>query len=252
MIKLFVTDIDGCLTEPFTVPNLKILSQIRVLNELSRSDDLVPPLTLCTGRPQPYAEAIAQWLNIRLPIIFESSALYQLKDNRIILPEEFTDEVKKQVAKLQLWIREHVIPQFAGMELEFAKQMDAGVIHTNSEIIAEAYEQIAEYVSLEYPGFEVHKTPVSINTILSGNNKRKGMEQLAHHIGVDVSEIAYIGDSSGDIPALEIVGHPFAPKNADGEVKKMSQVLDFEETQVILELYNQIIESNRKAKAVKT
>ncbi|MDZ7714585.1 MAG: HAD-IIB family hydrolase [Balneolaceae bacterium] len=249
MIKLFVTDLDGCLSEPFEVPNLQTLSKIRALNELSAADESVPPLTLCTGRPQPYAEAVAQWLGIRLPIIFESSGLYKLKDNQIILPPEFSDETKNQIAELQLWIREEIIPQFPGMELEFAKQMDAGVIHRDKEIIAQAYEQIQAYVLKNYPDFEVHKTPVSINTMLSGNNKRKGLEQLSHHIGVDLDDIAYIGDTSGDIPALEIVGYSFAPKHADEKVKEICRVLDFKETEVVLELYKLLIEANKDTKA---
>ena len=250
MIKLFVTDIDGCLSEPFKVPDLRILSEIRALNELSKTNDNIPPLTLCTGRPQPYAEAVAQWLNIRLPIIFESSGLYNLKDNQIVLPPEFSDGVKKQVAKLKLWIRKEIIPQFPGMELEYSKQMDAGVIHTDSKIVAQAFEQIRSYVSTTYPNFEVHKTPVSINTMLSGNNKRKGMEQLSNHVGVELNHIAYVGDTSGDIPALELVGHPFAPVHADEKVKEISQVLDLGETEVVLELYNMLIEANKESKAV--
>ena len=250
MIELFVTDIDGCLTYPFKAPNLKTLLKIRELNDLSRTDDYIPPLTLCTGRPQPYAEAVAQWLDIKLPIIFESSGLYELENNRIVLPAKFSDDIEKQVVALQGWIQEEILPQFPGMELEFAKRMDAGVIHNDSKVIDQAFEIIQNYVLLNYPEFEVHKTPVSINTMFSENNKKVGLLQLSKYTGVSLDDIAYIGDTSGDIPALEIVGYPFAPKNADKKVKEVCKVLDFEETEVIHELYNLLVEANKESKAI--
>src|SRR5690625_6841963 len=72
MIKLFVTDLDGCISYPYRTPNWDAIQEIRDLNIASRSNPEIPPLTICTGRPHPYAEAVAQWLDVRLPFVFES------------------------------------------------------------------------------------------------------------------------------------------------------------------------------------
>src|SRR5690625_6436425 len=75
MIKLFVTDLDGCISYPYRTPNWEAIQEIRDLNIASRSIPEIPPLTICTGRPHPYAEAVAQWLDVRLPLDRKSTRL---------------------------------------------------------------------------------------------------------------------------------------------------------------------------------
>lgn len=83
MIRLFVLDIDGCISHPFETPDWESISEIRELNRLSREVEEIPSLSLCTGRPFPYAEAVAQWLDIRLPFVFESAVLFEPDTHRV-------------------------------------------------------------------------------------------------------------------------------------------------------------------------
>lgn len=246
MIKLFITDIDGCLTKPFEAPDWELISAIRQLNIKSKRTQEIPPITICTGRPQPYAEAVAQWLDVRFPIVFESSGLYYLKENRIELHEDFSEDAREKVDELKNWLLNNIISSYSGMELEFAKIMDAGLIHTDMKVIDEVVPRIKSFVASHYPDFEVHKTEVSVNTLLKSSNKKKGILQLCKHIGVTPEEVAYIGDSSGDIPALEIVGHAFAPANAHINVKKVEgiSICSSSITQAVLDVYRGLIREN--------
>ena len=246
MIKLFITDIDGCISTPFKAPDWELLSQIRRLNEQSLHDMAVPSLSICSGRPFPYVEAVAQWLGIDNPVVFESAGLYELETNKVEFLSEFDDEAEQQVRDLQKWLRDELVPEYPDLVIEFTKKMDAGVIHLEKRVIEEIFPIVKDFVSDHYPRFEVHNTEVSINIILKENNKRNGILALCDRLNIDAEEVAYIGDSSGDIPGLQIVGHAFAPANASAEVKKEAEVLDAEVTKAVLQAYRQIIQKNRE------
>ena len=245
MIKLFITDLDGCLTKPFHTPNWDHISEIRRLSILSREDDAIPPISICSGRPLPYVEAVAQWLDIRVPVVFENAGLYELSSYNIQVAAVFDEQAKEEVAELKSWLRSEIIPRYDGMELEFFKLMDAGLIHVDKEVIDDAFPRIVDHISDAFERFEAHKTDISINIILKENNKRDGIKMLCKAMDIEPSEVAYIGDSSGDIPGLQLVGHPFAPKNAIAPVKEVAEEIDLEVTEAVVEVYRRIVEHNR-------
>ena len=45
------------------------------------------------------------------------------------------------------------------------------------------------------------------------------MVWLAEKCGISLSEIAFVGDTGGDVGALKIVGASFAPANATNDAK---------------------------------
>ncbi|MBI9050883.1 MAG: HAD family phosphatase [Anaerolineaceae bacterium] len=56
-----------------------------------------------------------------------------------------------------------------------------------------------------------------------GVNKGNALKFYANHVGLDLSQIAAIGDQTNDIPMLEIVGLPIAMGNAPDEVKSFAE-----------------------------
>ncbi|WP_372637017.1 HAD hydrolase family protein [Fodinibius sp.] len=246
MIKLFITDIDGCVSTPFISPDWNLLSEIRRLNDQHVNDIAVPPLTICSGRPLPYVEAVAQWLNVNYPAVFESAGVCSIENYEVQFLPVFDEKAEQQVDELKAWLEREIIPEYPGMILEFTKKMDAGLIHPKKEVIDDAFPAIKEYVADGYPIFEVHKTEVSINIILADNNKENGILRLCELLDIAPREVAYIGDSSGDIPGLKIVGQPYAPSNAVAEVKEHAEVLDAKVTEAVLMAYNRIIQKNRE------
>jgi hydroxymethylpyrimidine pyrophosphatase-like HAD family hydrolase len=93
--------------------------------------------------------------------------------------------------------------------------------------------------------FEVHVTDVSVNVILKKTNKGQGIRNLCEKLNIGLDEVAYIGDSSGDIPGLEIVGKSYAPKNAKEYVKEIVDSVTQEATLGVLEVYEELIAANR-------
>lgn len=246
MIKLFITDIDGCLTTPFEAPDWELLSQIRRLNQQSIHDMAVPPLSICSGRPMSYVEAVAQWLDIDKPAAFENAGIYKLATNEVQFLPAFDEQAEQKVQMIKQWLQDEIIPRYNGMFLEFTKKMDAGIVHSRKEIIDEVYPPVVDYIEEHYSKFEVHKTDVSINIILSDNNKKYGIEELCALMDIQPEEVAYIGDSSGDIPGLKIVGHAFSPLNASDAVKQETEVLEGYATEAVLMAYRNLIEDNRE------
>ncbi len=245
MIKLFVTDLDGCISYPFRTPKWDVLAKIRELNIQSRTDSMIPPLTICTGRPYPYAEAIAQLLDIRDPFVFESAGLFIWEDLRIKTALDNENEQLEPIQEIRKWILSNILPDFPTASIEFTKKMDAGIVATEKAIIDQIHPLIIEKVRNEFPELEIHVTDVSVNVLIRDNNKLQGMKLIAEHLGLDLKEIAYIGDTGGDIPALEAVGMPFCPSNATRGVKKISKNLSVETTEAVLAAYEEIISYNR-------
>lgn len=245
MITLFITDIDGCLAHPFESPDWEIISQIRELNRQSKTDDTIPDLSICSGRPLPYVEAVAQWLDVTAPVVFESGGVYELAENRLHVDGVLDDDAKKQVDELKQWVREEILAAYPDGMIEFSKMMDAGFIHPEPETVYKAYDIIKRFVNDHYPDFEVHHTDVSVNVILSRNNKRAGIRRICSLMGITPSEVAYIGDSSGDIPGFEIVGKAYAPENAKPDVKKVADVIPETATKAVLEAYSRVIHANK-------
>lgn len=246
MIKLFVTDLDGCISYPFKTPDWKAINEIRKLNHESRTSDVIPPLSICTGRPFPYAEAVAQWLDVRLPFIFESAGLFMWDGHRIETALKNEAEDLEPIRQMRKWLHDEIIPQFDGAVIEFTKMMDAGIVCPDENIVNKIHSLVLKKVDEKYPDLEVHATEVSVNILMPGNDKLQGMKLLGNATNVSLNEIAYIGDSSGDVPALKEIKMPFAPKNAHPVAKGSGVELPFETTEAVLEAYRRVIDYNKR------
>ncbi len=245
MIKLFVTDLDGCISYPFKTPKWETIRQIRELNIQSRQDEHIPPMSICTGRPYPYAEAVAQWLDIRLPFVFESAGLYIRNENRIHSALKNTAGELDPINAMRDWMRERIVPEFPSANIEFTKRMDAGIVSPEKEVIDRIIPIVQEKMTMDFPQLEMHTTDVSVNVLMPGNNKLQGMKLLAENLNISLENIAYIGDTGGDVLALEAVKLPFSPKNATAAVRKVSTNFDVETSDAVLKAYQKVIEYNR-------
>lgn len=250
MIKLFVLDLDGCVTHPFKTPHWESISKVRDYNLQSRIDPSIPGLSICTGRPYPYAEAVAQWLDIDLPIVFESGGGIYHPADQIISFSPYYDEYSQEVESLKTWADELVRDAYQDVLIEFTKKTDIGFVHNDHNKIQQILELAEQYVGSNYPMFEVHHTEVSVNVILSKCNKGHGLRWLSDVTGISLDNMAYIGDSSGDVSALKLVSKPFSPSNASSSASSVSKQLPFETSQAVLSAYEELIEYNRALIAI--
>ncbi len=244
MIKLFVSDLDGCISHPFKTPSWEAINKLRELNILSRSQTEIPPLTLCTGRPFPYAEAVAQWLDIRLPFVFESAGLFFWDGFRIETALSGLDGTLTPIIEMKRWLQKEVLPKYPEAILEFTKMMDAGIVCADEDIVNDIHGLVLKKVSESFPDMEVHTTEVSVNILMPGNDKLQGIKLIGNALDIELDEMAFIGDSSGDVPALKNVKMPFAPANARQIAKEHAEVLSGTTTDAVVEAYEKIIAYN--------
>jgi len=222
MIALFVSDIDGCLAEPYQPYQLEELRSLRDLAH--RSGELgsttpYPALSLCSGRAYPYVEAVSQMLGLRVPVLFESGGgLFDPVSATITWNPAFTPAVEEQLRSLQDWFRSDLLPG-SGLMFDHAKRTQVGVIGPDPEEVHALVPTVEAYVTEHLPALRVFHTPVSIDVVPPELTKKQAMHWLSGLTDTPLEGMAYIGDSNGDIEALQTVGFGFAPANAAASVR---------------------------------
>jgi len=215
MIKLFVSDIDGCLAmpyEPFRV------DRIQALMERIHAAD-TPAFSLCSGRAYAYVEAMTQLLGLTSPTLFESGAgMFDVTTGQSTFHPSFTENLRRDVRDIQTFMDE-VISRYPGLSMDYAKLTQGAAAGRQEYGLYDALAEIKEFVDREFPHFNTFHTHISIDVVPNGLTKAEGITWLADHMGLKLEEIAFIGDTNGDLPALEIVGRSFAPANGQDAVK---------------------------------
>ena len=238
MIQLFVSDIDGCLSEPYQPMNLPLLADIAQLvaegGQLG-SHPVIPAFSLCSGRPMTYVECITQLLGVQMPVLFESGGgMFDPVKAQVTWHPNLTPEVKEQVREVTLWLEKDCVPG-TSLVLDYAKRAHAGVIAPDPEEILRTVPIVSQFVETSGLAFDVFPTHLSIDVIPRGISKENGMQWLASALSLDLGKIAYIGDSLGDLQALRIVGASFAPENAKNVVNEEVSLVTSTHTQGVLD-----------------
>ncbi len=248
-VRLFVSDIDGCLGEPYQAFHLPSVNR---LAELARSggrlgtSDRYPAFSLCSGRPFPYVEALSQTLGLVVPVLFESGGgMFDPVSARVVWHPSFTDDLREEVVALGRWMIEHCIPG-SSLLFDFAKRTQPGMISPYPEEILRWAPVVEEHVAVHHPRLTVHRTHLSIDVLPEGIGKQIGMAWMADHLGVSLDAIAYIGDSGGDIEALAAVGTSFAPENAIDAVKSVVQRVTAPRIAGVVEAYEACVTHNAR------
>jgi len=74
-MKLVVLDCDGVISAGENQPfDLSVFKRMAYINRLARYDRSVPAITLNTGRPSPYVEAVLQAIDGWQPCLYENGA----------------------------------------------------------------------------------------------------------------------------------------------------------------------------------
>ncbi len=226
-VHLFVTDIDGCLSEPYQAFRLGPLQELAELSAGITVDDrstALPALSICSGRAYPYVEAMTQLLGLCSPVLFEAGGgLFDPVRARWSWNPDFSDELAHDIREVQSWLVTEVMPGTA-LDVDHAKRTQASVAGPVLEEVRRAVPRVEEFVGKSFPHLLVAHTDISIDVVPRVLNKASGMRWLADTLGITTEEMAFIGDTNGDIPALELVGYSFAPLNATDPVRKTAKI----------------------------
>lgn len=242
MIQLFVSDIDGCLAEAYRPYDLPAFAQLRESSLKAGKLKEVPgrpAFSLCSGRAYGYVEAISQALGLQTPVLFESGGgIFDPVDVRVTWHPAFTEEVESQIYAVGKWLKSEILPG-STMMYDYGKRTQAGIIGPDMEEVFSLEPRVREYVAANYPSLNVLHTSVSIDVVANGVTKLDGLEWLCDRLGLTLAEIAYVGDTHGDIPALQAVGASFAPSNATDDVKAaVNHVTNSPLIQGVIEAYD--------------
>jgi len=215
VVELFVTDIDGCLAEPYRPYDLEGLDALR----RHANEDQAPALSICSGRAYPYVEAMTQALALTTPVLFEAGGgRFDPVAAQTTWSPHLTDEMEAKLNTVQRWFLSECVPG-TSVSLDHAKRTQAGVVSPEVEEIRALRPRTEQFVAENAPGLHVFSTDVSVDVVPPGITKRAGLEWLAEHLGLGLDDIAYIGDADSDLEGLSAVGVSFAPANAPEPVR---------------------------------
>ena len=240
-MQLIVADIDGCISPEASVAwDLEKFARFAAFaRDAAARRDGLPPLTLCTGRPQPYAEVLAKIFDIRLPIVCENGAvLYTLTDNRSRFGPGVTDAKIASLRAVRGFIETELFPKFPEAVYQFGKEAQLSVFSARPEIFVAMQEAIEAFVAREkHEPLIISPSHFYLNISMEGVNKGTTLRALFEELGVSGAEAAGIGDTVGDLPLREAVGFFACPANAQPEIKAVADyVSPFEDIAGMLDI----------------
>lgn len=222
-LRLILSDIDGCISpEESRAWDAEPFARFMALSHAASAGTIpLPPLTLCTGRPQPYVEALMKILDIRFPAICEAGAvLYSLQDNRARLAPEITAERLRGLHALRRHVLDVIVPSVPGLVYQFGKEAQLSLYSESPECFDEIAEKLHAFAS-ETPGLEIVVTPSHyyLNIDLAGVSKGRAITGLLHSLELTRDEAAGIGDTLGDLSIRDAVAFFACPANAVPEIQ---------------------------------
>lgn len=244
LIKVYACDIDGCLAAAAHADyDLELLGRMADHNRRSGSDETVPALTLVTGRPHAYVDAVTQLLAIDLPVSFENGAgLATRRPYRAWL----RDDLGSAVGELKAF--GEVVEQRPGLTLQLGKEASLSVFPLEVGRDLDDLEREVRDL-LDDGGFSLLLDPSTdcVNVLVPGVDKRSGFDWLLEELGVDARAVAGIGDSVGDLGWLQRCAVSIAPANAVPEVRAGAHLkLNGQDVAAALAGYEELIAANRR------
>jgi len=214
-------DVDGCLMpEGQEAADIEALVPIAAYNASAQRDADRPVIVPCTGRPQPYAEAVCRLLGCHaLPAICENGAWsYDFASHRWTMAPNITNEDLRAVREVESWVVRELGPK--GCDLQLGKTASATIFHDDpSWLEAEVVPVLKELIDQKRWPMRVSMTWTCINVDLNHVSKGHAIERLMREHGLVRERVAGIGDTMGDLLMRERVAWFGCPANADENLK---------------------------------
>ena len=222
LVQLAVVDVDGCLTPGEAGEwNWNALQAVQDFNRRARRGECVPAVTLCTGRQEPYVEVFMQAIGAYLPGIYENGCgLYFPQGYRFVEHPSITRSLREALAAAKATLYRQVVAPGLGYfqpgketSLTLYPLPGTGVDHLRAAVAqALAAHGAGDQVTVQASVSCVDVTPAGID-------KGTGVRWLSEEVEIPLADLGGVGDSTGDLKFLRLVGHSAAPANATAEVK---------------------------------
>lgn len=220
-IAIVFCDIDGCLNSGKHKPlDLDSLERIRRL--IAELHQEAIRFVLTTGRPQPYAEAMAQVLDLQTPFIFENgSGIFNPADDsiRITVSETARSGFEDLAREVRSWMK--TVP---GLVTETGKELSISL--SGAPIYEKTYDELQAFTQELVTRFGDERanwahSNTAIDITMHGIDKWSACQTLLDSWSIDAQYSAAIGDSGNDLPVLRQVGLAMCPANAPAELKSI-------------------------------
>ncbi|RME97312.1 MAG: hypothetical protein D6768_19975 [Chloroflexi bacterium] len=223
-MRLIVLDCDGVISKGEAQPfNPALFARLADLNRRARRGEAVPAVTLNTGRPSPYVEAVMQAIEGWQPALFENGAgmylpgPYQFKTTPLLTQTHKT-ALRQIVQRLD---REFVQP--GHLYWQPGKSVCHSLFAHPPRTISEFLPDVQATVAQISADFVAVPAVLALNIYPAHITKGSGLRWLAGEAGIAPAEMGGVGDSSSDVDFLRLVGRPAAPANATGDVKSVAE-----------------------------
>lgn len=219
-----ICDIDGCLGPESAAP-LDAARLLRVAEHNRRAIEVGdrPVVTLCSGRPQPFAEAMCRFLaNSSLPCVAENGVwIFDPRDNRFLMDPSITGEHLGFVREATRWIEGELVPR--GVVIQPGKSASISLWHPDTGLLKrEVMPTVRARFEREGWRLRVSATVAWINCDLEHVSKGTGIDRLVGMTGLARGRLAGIGDSPSDLAIRERVAYFGCPSNAAAELAARS------------------------------
>ena len=242
MIRLIVADVDGVLAPGEAAPfDFAVLQRLAEINDRARHGPHQPAVTLCTGRSAPYVEVLMQAIHGFYPAIYEHGAgLYLPEPYGFKTHPALTPVVQAYLMELHAMLHEALIATDLayfqpGKSASFSLFARGGV--TLHEVACTA-ERLARQWG---DAFLVEAGATCVNVMVRGLDKAEGVRWLARETGIPLHAMAGVGDATGDMPFMQLVGWSAAPANAQASVKQMAHYTSpYEDGQGLMDILTKV------------
>lgn len=246
MIKVIVSDFDGCLNDalPGIFLDINLIEYIRKLNIEAASNPKIPFLIINSGRPQPYIEAHAQTLCISEFCVFENGVgIFRFVNAQMeliidpIIPSTYRSDIVK-------------IDEYVHQKYNINKQL--GKVFTltylfpgNDPKIKTVADDISIFVQHNNLPYYVEFGINFININVKGISKATGLKLVAKQLKMDPKEMAAIGDSTSDWEFMKNCGFTACPNNSSVELKRLVKYISpFDYGKGLIDIIEKIIKMN--------
>ncbi len=251
-IKLVVTDIEGCLNLDEKTYDFEALAWIRLANQLARHDNVIPFITVCSGRQQAFVEAIIRMIGGRIPAIFENGCGLFFPTRRLHDENEWHPSLNyPDVASNYVKVRQIVekICERVGARRVIGKEILLSLHPRPPVSVEELYLMVDKTLAKRGITASISNSASAVDIAPIGIDKGTGLQwlisKLTQEFPLELSNVAGIGDSKGDLPFLHLVGFPAAPSNAAEEVKAIAAYCSpATNGQAVIDIMQQCIATN--------
>ncbi len=224
-VRLIALDIDGVISRGMKSNfNYTILNILANINVRANKNPEYPAVTVITGRPQPYIEALLQVIKGFVPAVFEQGtgfydpASYTVEKNPELKNTEAFYEMRQSILK-------EILPKNSSVSIQPGKEYTISIYSSNIDIHNNLKEMILELNKEWNRDFDFIYSSNCLNIIPKGFHKGNGITLLSDKTGVPLENILGVGDSDVDVPFLEKTGFSASPANGSDKIKKTANYI---------------------------